>query len=57
MTGAWQVFFGADHKRHLQPKDDIRQHRHSMKCWCKPTIDPNDERVMIHNAMKRCEPG
>lgn len=54
MTG-WQVFFGADHKRHVEPKDDIRQHRHSLKCWCNPTLDEENGGVIVHNSMDRRE--
>jgi len=37
---------------HVYPLSDLRDHRLSADCWCKPELD---EGVVIHNAMDRRE--
>lgn len=51
----WSVIAGRDNRQHVVPNDDMRKHRHSIDCWCRPMIDTEDEGVMIHNAMDRRE--
>jgi len=47
----WQIWQGNDGRRHVVPKDDMRPHRHSIDCWCRPTPDCEDAAILIHNAM------
>ena len=35
---------------HITPVNDIREHITSPACRCKPSEDPMNERVFIHNA-------
>ena len=37
---------------HVLPIKDLREHRCSVACWCKPELDDG---VVIHNSMDRRE--
>ena len=49
---SWQVITGADRLQHVVPERDMRPHRHSIDCWCRPS---EDEGVVVHNAMDERE--
>jgi len=51
----WEVWPGFDGKQHVIPKADMRPHRHSVDCWCRPMLDEEDPAVMVHNAMDERE--
>ena len=36
---------------HVYPEGDLREHRMSKDCWCKPTKDDEDWRVWVHHSM------
>lgn len=40
---------------HVMPVGDLREHRDSIDCWCRPTRDDEEPRVVIHNAMDQRE--
>lgn len=43
----WEV----DYKtKNVTPMNDLKEHVHSMRCWCKPKRDDEDERIIIHNS-------
>lgn len=52
---SWEVWAGSDGHQHVVPKDDMRPHRHSIDCWCRPIHDMEDGSVMIHHAMDERE--
>lgn len=35
--------------------DDLREHTLSLDCWCRPAIDTEESRVVIHHSMDRRE--
>lgn len=40
---------------HVLPIGDLREHSQSYACWCRPTRDEDEPRVIIHNSMDRRE--
>jgi hypothetical protein len=40
---------------HVTPQGDLREHDISLECWCKPTPDEEDSRVIIHHALDQRE--
>lgn len=40
---------------HVIPIGDIREHESTVFCWCNPSLDDEDENVIIHNSMDRRE--
>jgi hypothetical protein len=46
----WGVF-----DNHVIPLDDLREHRVSLKCWCDPTPEADDPRVVVHHSMDQRE--
>lgn len=53
----WQIWTGSDGHQHVVPKDDMRPHRHSIDCWCRPKPDHEAEHVIVHNSMDEREIG
>ena len=51
----WEIWPAPDGNRHVVPKADMRPHRHSVDCWCRPTLDEEDSAVVVHNAMDERE--
>jgi len=51
----WAVIAGSDSRKHVVPNEDLRPHRHSINCWCRPKVDDEDPFVLIHNAMDELE--
>ena len=39
---------------HVVPINDLREHTCSTECWCKPTVDEDDD-IAIHHSMDRRE--
>jgi hypothetical protein len=39
---------------HIYPLNDFREHEMKADCWCKPSIDEEDD-LCIHNAMDQRE--
>lgn len=37
------------------PLHDLRDHETSRECWCKPTEDEDEPRVVLHHAMDQRE--
>lgn len=37
---------------HVMPIGDLREHKYSKECWCKPIYD---EEVYVHNSMDERE--
>lgn len=35
---------------HVIPLDDLREHQVDIYCYCFPTLDQQEERVIVHNA-------
>ena len=50
----WRVDYG-DEENHVIPENDLREHEHSIDCWCAPVRDEEDELLVIHNSMDRRE--
>ena len=48
--GGWRVHT-QDDGRHVIPVDDLRPHDPSQSCWCRPYLDADDDRVIVHNSM------
>lgn len=47
---AWLVVFDDARVPHVVPKDDLREHEASgLDCWCRPSVDAETDRVVIHN--------
>jgi hypothetical protein len=42
---------GLTDRIHVTPCGDLREHSLSMHCWCKPTPDDEEPRVILHHAM------
>lgn len=40
---------------HVMPTNDMREHRESADCWCRPVRDEEEPRVVIHNSMDQRE--
>jgi hypothetical protein len=40
---------------HVVPMGDLREHKPSASCWCKPRQDDQDPMVFIHNALDQRE--
>lgn len=40
---------------HVLPINDLREHKQSAACWCRPRRDEDEERVVIHNSMDQRE--
>ena len=40
---------------HVMPQHDLRDHETSRECWCKPTEDEDEPRVVLHHAMDQRE--
>lgn len=36
--------------RHVVPCGDLKRHQLDPVCWCRPTIDDEDETMLIHNS-------
>jgi hypothetical protein len=37
---------------HVQPIDDLREHEDSAQCWCRPSVEEEEEGTLIvHNSM------
>jgi hypothetical protein len=36
---------------HVIPLGDLREHDASVKCFCHPTPDDDDERVILHHSL------
>lgn len=47
------VSIGRD--RHVMPVDDWREHIPSAACWCGAWRLPDDDRIVVHNALDRRE--
>jgi hypothetical protein len=47
----WQVDT-TDTYPHVRPREDLKPHRLTFKCWCGPTFD---EGVWVHHSMDRRE--
>lgn len=41
----------ADDEVHIVPSRDLREHLRSKDCWCNPSMDEEDESIIIHNAL------
>ena len=35
---------------HVVPVGDVRPHECSLLCWCKPTADAAEHRMIVHNS-------
>ena len=44
-----------DERLHIVPINDLRPHKTSMDCWCKPKRDEEESNVIIHNSMDKRE--
>ncbi len=44
-----------DGNLHVTPEDDLREHILSLACWCHPTRDEAEPRVIFHHAMDQRE--
>ncbi len=40
---------------HIVPMHDLRDHIDSIECWCRPVVDEEEPRVVVHNSMDRRE--
>ena len=41
---------------HVLPLDDLKEHKETRDCWCKPTVEVEESRfVIVHNALDRRE--
>lgn len=40
---------------HVTPINDLREHEDSAACWCGPSRDDEEPRVVIHNSMDQRE--
>ena len=40
---------------HIIPRNDLRPHIKTTKCWCRPSLYPDNDRVIVHNALDRRE--
>jgi hypothetical protein len=36
---------------HVMPVGDLREHDDTAECWCRPSRDEEEPRVVIHNSM------
>jgi hypothetical protein len=52
---SWGIYVGQDQMKHVVPVEDMRPHRHSINCWCRPIHDQIDGAVIVHNAMDERE--
>jgi hypothetical protein len=43
----WLVFSDCN----VIPADDLRPHEHSLQCWCHPTPDDEQPRVLVHHSL------
>jgi len=44
-----------DERVHVVPINDWREHDPSVECWCKPTPDDEEPRIIVHHSMDRRE--
>ena len=49
LDGRLHVPDGAE-RLHVMPVDDSAEHRDSMDCWCHPTPDAEEPRVIVHHS-------
>lgn len=40
---------------HVVPLNDLREHETSIACWCRPTPDEGEPRVILHHALDQRE--
>lgn len=55
VTGLGWVVSADREQVHVMPVGDLRLHERSVKCWCQPRQDPEDEALWSHNSMDRRE--
>ena len=41
----------AEEQWHVVPMGDLRPHKSSRDCWCKPTPHDEEPSVWVHNSM------
>jgi hypothetical protein len=51
----WEVWAASDGNQHVVPKGDMRPHRHSIDCWCRPKLDDEDATITVYNSMDERE--
>lgn len=51
----WQSFGLQQGEIQIMPIGDLREHERSSGCWCRPSRDEEDSRIVVHNAMDRRE--
>ena len=44
-----------EHEVHVLPVNDWRPHEATKNCWCNPTPDEQNPRVIVHHSMDRRE--
>lgn len=52
--GGWNVF-DTGTERHVMPEGDLKLHKHSRDCDCKPQEDERESSVIIHNSYDQRE--
>jgi hypothetical protein len=52
---SWSILLGMDGKHHVVPDEDMRKHRITIACWCRPKLDAQSADVVVHNAMDERE--
>jgi len=40
---------------HVVPLNDLREHDTSLTCWCHPTPEDDESRVVLHHSMDERE--
>ena len=40
---------------HVVPLNDLREHDTSLTCWCHPTPEDDEPRVVLHHSMDERE--
>jgi hypothetical protein len=55
MAEGWNVVAGVGCDFHIVPVGDLRPHEGSKECWCMPTLDPEDNNVVVHHAADKRE--
>ena len=40
---------------HTYPLNDLREHKMSRDCWCRPTPDEKFDELVVHHAMDERE--